>query len=245
MNSTMKKLRKNILTLSLLSILLASCGNKETEFLNEEVIVEDETKEMNDYEMYVSNEKSSLLKSNLYDDTMVTGLNVKNMSDDSFMKYILIKDHYMVFDSDEYGTLDEFIEDAKDASLGYLTDEEVLNSKIHVVISTCTGLDEKTHLSEKRTIFETPDGDDVKLIMSVDRTFIDDDKNIGVLVRSFSVDGASITYGVYKNGDEFIDIDSVTALNAIREFDIPTGVYTKESLMSILDNEKGKELILD
>lgn len=248
----MKKYKKNLLTFALASILLSGCGKEDTTASDDKIVVENVDEYSNESvekpktgaDIFADN--TDISSYNLYDDTMVTGISVKDVESGEESKYLLTKTHRMIFDKEEYGTIEDFMNDAKKAVSGYLTDEEVEASNIVVVITTYLGIDEASHLSEKRTIFETPKGDDIELIVSIDRTFIDDEKEMGVAIRTISVDGLQVSYGVMLKDGEMIDIDDpIDAQNAISEFSIPTGVYTKEDLEKLLDNEKNKELSLN
>ena len=69
---------------------------------------------------------------------------------------------------------------------------------------------------------------------------------MGVVIRTLSVDDIQISYGAMLKDGVMFDIDDpIDAQNAIFEFSIPTGVYTKEDLEKLLESEKNKELGLN
>lgn len=245
---SMQKYKKNILVLSLASLLLASCGMEETDNNDYEVVVQEldenneETVELTDEDIFGNKDISQY---NLYDDTMVEGVSIVDPRSGEESKYLMMRTHNMIFDKEEYGVVDDFLNDARKCVGDYLTDEEFENSNILVVINTYESIEGNSFLSEKRTIFETPKDGDLKLIVSISRTVIDADKNIGTRVENLSINGVGMYYGAFMDGDEFISLDGEDARVAIGEFNIPTGVYTKDSLKELLISEKGKELTLD
>lgn len=231
--------------LSLFSLLLSGCDNTNTKVIEEvEETVESETTEevkhltaeeilgFTDYSKY-----------DFYDDTALIGLNIRNVEDETISKYIMIEAFKVTFDSEEYGTIESFLEDAKKESMGYLTAEEFEESNIRVTLTRYKGIDGMTSYHEKRIVFEVPKSEETELLVLIDRSFVNAENEYGVAVRSVSSsNGINNCVGCIYNGDEFYDLFGEDAISTIATFNIPSGVYTKDDLFKLLEIKEDKGL---
>lgn len=250
----MKKYKSNILLLSLVSLLLSSCGNTNTMVAENPVTVESEINQ-DDTNLSVEENKeddkkttaekifgfTDYSKYDYYDDSMLIGINIKDISDESEKQLVFIRSFNAVFDKEEYGEAETFLADAKESSFGYLTDEELETANVLITLTRYDSIDGKSSYHEKRVVYEIPrEGEENELVISLERTVIDAISNSTTMVGSISsTRGVGNSFGVVVVGDESYEIPNESAREFITEFNIPTGVYTKDELSKLVGEKKG------
>ncbi|MCI8575025.1 MAG: hypothetical protein HFI09_00990 [Bacilli bacterium] len=239
----MKKYKKNLMLLSLLTMLLSGCGKTNTKIIEETEEISEETNQLSFGEQLFGYRDYS--KYDFFDETMLIGLNIIDIEDETYNKHIMVKTFKAYLDKKEYGKTQEFLKNAKDAAIGYLTDEEIEKSNIIVTLARYKGIDGVTTYQEKRTVFEIPRDGEIEILAINNRIFINIEKETAVAVQNFSSNrGIDFCVGTIYIKGEFYDLSEEGAKLSLNTFNIPAGIYTKDDLFKLLESDETRKLEL-
>lgn len=231
--------------LLMLSISLTGCDLDDVEFAErvEETVDDDSTLEENENDEVFLDDKyfnnSKVYNNGLYDDTKVSLIELYDPIKEDSKKFIVENTHHIILDSEEFKDLESFWNDAKEASEGFITDEQVLNSEVYFIISTYESISNPNNTyNEKRTIFRyKEDGEEKQLCTIEERVSIPEDE-ISVFMRTSFFDKSSICKWAFVEKEDSLADFSEKSL--VTQSNIAKGFYTKDELIE-LEKEYNKE----
>jgi len=238
----MNKMSKKFAIMGMmLSLIFTGCGNTNDDY-EETTAIEESLDDLSDVpidQVSVDNlngdnqESTGLLdyyKSiedyGLYDEQNLVGIKVSNPKTGESKKYIFNCVKSFAMGSDEYGDVEDFMNQAKDTANGQISDEVIENSNIVMVIYVYESpVLENVQLREMRTFYEYEEDGQKKRMMIDESKFYNFDDDIYVLNRVVNATDYTFSNGVFIHGD-----DMTLNPSSLEKIPLPQGVYALEDL---------------
>lgn len=231
----MKKNKYLLAMLFMLSTSLVGCQNEielkntlvEESIDDDSDLVDEELEEEKDDEIF---KNKNISESGLYDDKELLLLELYNPIKKNNKKLIVKNTHHIILDSEGYKDIETFWADAIKESEGFLSEEQVLKSKVYVIINTYESISSPNiTYNEKSTIIKV---NGTKLSLSFTEENISIPKNdISVYMRTLSNEDSSVCKWAFVQKEDHLVDTSEKSL--ITKSNLSTGVYTKEELIKI------------